>query len=44
MKNIKNKFYGQLKVNKEIRQTIKFFNKIKPKMISELARSKGNVK
>ena len=36
MRNAKNKFYGKLKVNKDTRKVMKFFNKIKPKMIAEL--------
>ena len=36
MKNVKNKFYSKLKLDKDTRKVIKFFNKIKPKMIAEL--------
>jgi len=38
MRNSKNKFYGKLKVNKETRKAIKFFGKIKLKMVSELVK------
>ena len=36
MKNIKNKFYSKLKLSKDIRKTMKFFNEIKPIMIKGL--------
>ena len=36
MRNGKNKFYGKLKVSKDTRKAMKFFNQIKPKMIAEL--------
>ncbi len=38
MRNRKNKFYGKLKVSKDTRKVMKFFNKIKPKMIAELVK------
>ncbi len=36
MRNGKNKFYGQLKMSKDTRKVMKFFNQIKLKMIAEL--------
>ena len=36
MKNIKNKFYSKLKLGKDIRKVMRFFNEIKPIMVKEL--------
>ena len=38
MRNVKNKFYGKLKIDKKTREIIKKFNGIKPKMIAELVK------
>jgi len=38
MRNVKNRFYRKLKVSKDTRKVIKFFNKIKPEMIAKLVK------
>ena len=38
MRNVKDKFYGKLKIDKKTREVIKKFNKIKPKMVAELVK------
>ena len=42
MRNVKNRFYRKLKVSKDTRKVIKFFNKIKPEMIAKLVKKQAN--